>query len=271
MSSPQWLAFALRPLAFAALVCGAMAAPASAQMSISPMVIEQSTTQGQAQGVITLSNRGETTSRLRVYAEPFTYGRNGIEIGVESDQDLTPYLLFSPRELVIEPGQTRRIRLVSRLLPSMGDGEFRAIIFTEPLNPLPTDSEGVISVGIITRIGVTLYVRQGGVSPDLEVLSATARPEDSRIDLLVANMGSASARPALDWSLSQHGNTLASGNQGETTVIAGGDRYLRINYAADQDTPLAPGTYTLSGTLTWRLDGRRESLPFSVPVTLPAP
>lgn len=272
MSSPQWLAFALRPLAFAALVCGAMAAPASAQMSISPMVIEQSTTQGQAQGVITLSNRGETTSRLRVYAEPFTYGRNGIEIGVESDQDLTPYLLFSPRELVIEPGQTRRIRLVSRLLPSMGDGEFRAIIFTEPLQPTPEDTTaGSGTVTLIQRIGITVYVRQGDVAADLDVISATVQPENGGIALLVANAGNATVRPTTAWSLSRDGTTLASGTRSEITIIAGGDRNLMIDPAADQDFSFTPGTYTLSGTLTWRLDGRRESLPFSVPVTLPAP
>ncbi len=271
MFSPRWLAVALRPLACAAVALGALGSPALAQLSVSPLVIEQSTTQSQAQGVITLYNSGQTPSRLRVYAEPFTYGRNGLEVLTESDQDLTPYLLFSPRELVIEPGQTRRVRLVSRLLPSMGDGEYRAVIFTEPLEAMPSGTDGAMAVGIIPRIGVTLYVRQGEATPDLAVVSATVRPEDGRIALLVANAGNATARPATDWALAQNGTTLASGSQGETTVIAGGDRNLQIDYAATQDTPLAPGTYTLSGTLIWSFNDNQETLPFSVPVTLPAP
>lgn len=271
MFSPRWFAVALRPLVYAAVALGALGAPALAQLFVSPLVIEQSTTQGQAQGVITLNNRGETSARLRVYAEPFTYGRDGLEVLTESDQDLTPYLVFSPRELVVEPGQTRRVRLVARLLPSMGDGEYRAVIFTERLEALPSGTEGAIAVGVIPRIGVTLYVRQGEAAPDLEVLSATVRPEDGRIALLVANAGNATARPATDWALSQNGTTLASGSQGETTIIAGGDRNLQIDYGAAQDTPLAPGTYTLSGTLTWSFNDSQETLPFSVPVTLPAP
>ncbi|TVQ08088.1 MAG: P pilus assembly protein, chaperone PapD [Leptolyngbya sp. DLM2.Bin27] len=271
MFSPRWFVIALRPLACAALALGAIGAPAMAQLSVSPLVIEATTTQGQAQGVITLHNSGQTPSRLRVFAEPFTYGRDGLEVLTESEQDLTPYLLFSPRELVIEPGQTRRVRLVARLLPSLGDGEFRAIIFTEPLEDLSESTEGTATVRVIQRIGITVYVRQGELVPDLAVLSATVQPEDGRIALLVTNTGNATARPAIEWSLAQNGTTLASGTQAASTVIAGGDRNLQIDYAAAQDTPLPPGTYTLSGTLTWSLDDRQETLPFSVPVTLPAP
>lgn len=267
MSSPRWLAVALRPLALAALVLGAVEAPALARLSVSPMVIEESATQGQAQAVITLSNTGQTPERVRIYAVPFTYGRDGVELGATSERDLTPYLLFSPRELVIEPGQTRRVRLVSQLLPSLGEGEFRAVVFTEPLNAAPTETPGRMTIGVRPRIGVTVYVRQGQVLPDLDVLSATARPAEGRIALLVANDGDATARPVTDWLLSRDGTTVASGRHNATTVIAGGDRNLMI----EPETTLAPGTYTLSGTLTWFVNGRQESLPFSLPITFSAP
>ncbi|QQE67266.1 hypothetical protein GFS31_39790 [Leptolyngbya sp. BL0902] len=271
MFSPRWLAVALRPLTSAVVALGAVGFPALAQLSVSPLVIESTASQGQGQGVIILSNTGETPTRLRVYAEPFTYGRDGLEVLTESDQDLTPYLLFSPRELVIEPGQTRMVRLAARLLPSLGEGEFRAIVFTESLETMPFGTDGNVTVGIIPRVGVTMYVRQGNVAPALEVLSATVQPEDGRIALLVANAGDATARPAVNWALVHNGTTQASGREGETTVIAGGDRNLMIDHTANQEPPLAPGTYTLSGTLTWTLDNRQETLPFSVPVTLPAP
>lgn len=272
MFSPRWLAVALRPLACAVVALGSLTPAALAQLAVGPLVIEATATQGQAQGVITLRNNGQTPSRLRVYAEPFTYGRDGLEILTESEQDLTPYLLFSPRELVIEPGQTRRVRLMSRLLPSMGDGEFRAIVFTEPLEATPMENEqGAVTVGVIPRIGVTMYVRQGNVAPDLEVLSATAQPEDGSITLLVANAGDATTRPATEWSLSRDGAPFTSGSLPEITIIAGGDRNLRITPAADQDFSFTPGTYTLSGTLIWVINGRTETLPFSVPVTLPSP
>jgi P pilus assembly chaperone PapD len=271
MSSPRWLVPVLSPLVGATLALGTWISPAFAQLAISPMVIEEVANQGQAQGVITLYNSGAEPFRARVYARPFTYGRDGIQVLDNSPQDLTPYLLFSPRELVVEPGQTRRIRVVSRLLPSMGEGEYRAILFTEKLDAVPTDGDDPLSVAIIPRIGVTMYVRQGDLAPNLQVLEAIAQPAEGQISLLVSNSGDATVRPTATWALLQNGHTLGSGALLETTVMAGGDRHLPINYQADLEAPLSPGTYTLSGTLTWQFNNASQTLPFSLPVTLSAP
>ncbi|MEB3219775.1 MAG: P pilus assembly protein, chaperone PapD, partial [Nostocales cyanobacterium 94392] len=145
---------------------------AEAQVRVDPIVIETKTERGQAQGVISLSNNSNQAFRARVYAQPFTYSRNGFEVVKSSPNDLTPYLTFSPRELVIQPGQTRRIRMLSRLLPSMDAGEYRAVIFTEPLKEAE-NSSGNSSVSISTRIGVVFYVRHGDVKPNFMVQSAT--------------------------------------------------------------------------------------------------
>ncbi len=47
---------------------------------------------------------------------PFTYSKNGFKELESSPNDLTPYLIFSPRELEIQPGKKRRIRVLTRLL-----------------------------------------------------------------------------------------------------------------------------------------------------------
>ena len=107
-----------------------------AQIKISPLVIEREARKGTARGVINLTNTSNETFRARIYALPFTYNQNGFEELESSPQDLSPFLSFSPRELVIQPGQTRQIRAISRFLPSSAKGEYRAVIFTEDLKEL---------------------------------------------------------------------------------------------------------------------------------------
>ena len=70
-------------------------AAAKAQMSVSPLVIEAKAERGQAQGMITISNTSKTPSRIRIYAEPFTYSRDaGFQTLSSSPNDLTKYLQF---------------------------------------------------------------------------------------------------------------------------------------------------------------------------------
>lgn len=241
---------------------------ARSQITISPMVMEATASQGQAQGVIEITNPSDETFRARIYAQPFTYNRDGIEILDSAPTDLSPYLVYSPREVVVEPGQTRSIRVVARLLPSMGEGEFRAILFTEKLLEA---TDGSNSVNIVPRIGTTLYVRQGEVAADLAVTEATVEPESAVLNLLVTNTGDASARPQPQWTLTQNGAVVAEGLSPQHTVIAQGERHITIDYQAAGLTELAPGTYTLSGNLLWQEEQNDQSLPFSVDLIVPSP
>lgn len=237
---------------------------AQAQIKIEPLVIETNSQRGQATGVITVTNPSEETFRARVYALPFTYDKDGFEVLESSPNDLTPYLVFSPRELVVEPGQSRRIRVVSRLLPSMTQGEYRAVIFTEPLQEI-TESSGV---GIIPRIGVTMYVRHGDVSPELRIEGANYDPKSHQIQLLVSNSGDATARPKIaSWQLSQNGTAIKTGETEAFTVIAEGERYLLIPYPANREN-VSPGNYQLTGSLIWGDSNNPDELPFSVDLTI---
>lgn len=239
---------------------------AQAQVQISPLVIESQSTRGQSRGIINVTNNGDKTFRARVYASPFTYDRNGLKVLDSSSNDLTPYLMFSPRELVIQPGQTRRIRLSSRLLPSLKSGEYRSIIFTENLEAIDTENSGV-KVGIVPRIGVAVYVRHGNVSSNVAISSATQDSTKGRINLLVSNKGDASVRPRTEWKLSRQGDKTRTGQTSEVTVIAGGDRNIPIDYLKADET-VAPGNYELSGKLIWGDYNKPSEAPFSVKVKI---
>jgi len=250
----------------AALLWGGVA---QAQIKISPLVIEVEAQRGQAQGVISVTNTSNEPFRARVYAEPFTYSRDaGFTTLTSSPSDLTQYLQFSPRELTIPPGVTRRIRLISRFPPSLPEGEYRAVVFTETLNQA-TDATGN-RVALTARIGTTVYVRQGDLSPNLVVESASWNPEQKQIQLLVRNTGMASVRPVVSWTLQQGETVVEKGGIEPTGIVAQSDRYFLLKYPGkDQPVPTS-GQYQLIGELLWSEDDEQRTQPFSVELTIPA-
>ncbi|HBB30765.1 MAG TPA: P pilus assembly protein, chaperone PapD [Cyanobacteria bacterium UBA9273] len=238
-----------------------------AQMTISPLVIEVEANRGQSQGVINVTNNSNEPFRGRVYAEPFTYGNNGFETLTSSPNSLTPYLQFSPTELTVPPGVTRRVRLITRFPPNLPEGEYRAVVFTETLQQA-TDSSGN-AVALTARIGTTVYVRQGNVSSNLAVEDASWNSEQKQIQLLVRNTGKASARLGISWTMKQGETVIKTGSSDPTAVIAESDRNLLLNYPGKDQPAPTPGQYQLTGELVWSEDNNQRTQPFSVNLTIP--
>jgi len=238
------------------------------------MVIETEAKRGQAQGRITVSNPSPEDFRARVYTSPFTYDKeSGFKTLSESPKDLTPYLQFSPRELQVGAARKRNIRFIVRFPPSLPDGEYRTMIFTENLQKgtiTETDSQTNVTLqtNIIPRIGVALYVRKGDVSPDLSFPSARVNPKTNQIQLLVNNKGKASAIVAGDWKLKKGKEVVQKGNIANTTVLAEGERYVIAKSLNKNQSKLAPGKYQLTGELGWGVN-KKNRVPFTVDVTIP--
>jgi P pilus assembly chaperone PapD len=241
---------------------------AKAQVSVSPLIIESKAERGQAQAMITVTNTSNVPTRVRVYAEPFTYSRDaGFEVLSSTPTDLTKYLQFSPRELTIKPGESRRVRLISRLAPNLPDGEYRAVIFNESLNET-RNSEGN-SVALVARIGVTFYVRKGELSPKLAVSGASFNQEQKQIQLLVNNSGQATARPGVNWTLKRGETVVKTGKLDPASIVPESERNLLLQYPSKDDPVPTPGEYQLSGDLIWGDDKNASKLPFNVNITIP--
>lgn len=236
---------------------------AQAQLKVSPLVIEAQADKGKSRGVVELTNNGNEVFRARVYAQPFTYSRDGFKSVESSPNDLTPYMIFSPRELVIQPGQTRQIRMNTRLLPSMKGKEYRAVIFAESLVEMKKREDDAISIK--PRFGIPVYVRHGEISSNLTVKSASFNPQQKAIQLLVSNDGKASLRAQAEWTLKQNQTKVAAGEVSQTTVIAEGERYIWIKLP-NSDKQVSAGNYQLSGDLIW--GDKKNKLPFQVDVTI---
>lgn len=277
--SSRWRQY--RPLLIGILMGSLLLWPrlALGQMKVSPLVIETQARRNQAQGVVSVTNVGDTILRVRVYAEPFTYTDTGFQSLASGavTGDLTPYLQFSPAELVIPPGAVRRIRLITRFPPGVADGEYRAMIFAEKLaNPdeTPNSEVGTVEaetplITINVRIGSAFYVRQGDVSSNLSVLGASWNSTQQNPQLLLANTGLASERVSVDWQLKRDGAEIARGSLSSATVITQSQRQLQLRPDSPLPNPLPAGDYQLTGEARWEEGRRLQQLPFSLLVTIP--
>ncbi|KST63704.1 P pilus assembly protein, chaperone PapD [Mastigocoleus testarum BC008] len=239
---------------------------AKAQVGVSPLIIQSEARRGQAQGMITIKNTGNTRKRVRLYAQPFTYSRDaGFQILKSSPNDLTPYLQFSPRELTIPPNTRRRVRLYTRMPPNLPDRELRAVVFNETLKQTK-DGDGN-NVALKTRIGVTVFVANGDIASELKIDKAGFNRKKEQIQLLVSNKGNETVRPKIRWKLSHGKTTIHADETRKNFVIAQSDRNILLNFPAKKQ--LAPGIYQLSGNLEWKEDEDVRKLPFNVNVTIP--
>jgi P pilus assembly chaperone PapD len=241
---------------------------AQAQINLSPLSIDVQAKKGQASGVIDISNTSNSVFRARIYAEPFTYDReNGFKVLTTSPNDLRPYLRFSPQELNLPPGELRRVRMTVKLPANLPDGEYRVMIFTEPLTDLSTDKKANTAT-IVTRIGSALYVRQGNVKANITVDSAGWNQDRNLVQLLVRNSGKASTQSFANWSLSQGGKVLQTGETPKMTTIAEGERYLVLQNNKPQKTALPAGIYQLTGKLTSGSENQQsQAFSFSINIT----
>lgn len=248
---------------------------ARADIAISPQVIETDLQRGQAQGTITVSNQDPQEFRARVFSAPFTYEpETGFKLLESSPQDLTPYMQFSPRELQVPGSDERRIRFVVRFPPSLPDGEYRAMLFTENLEATfqeetNTTTGVTFRTAIVPRVGVAVYVRKGNISHNLSVVSSRFNPQSKQVQLLVRNTGKASAIVQGEWTIKKGDKVIYSGRGIDTTVITEKERYLNVDYSSsDKKITLEPGEYQLSGNLGWGVN-RTRKIPFSVTFTVP--
>jgi hypothetical protein len=245
--------------------------PARAQISLAPLVIETKAERGQAKGFFTVVNNSNEPFRARVYTSFYTFDKDkGFTIIPSGPSDLTPYLQFSPRELDVEAGATRKVRFNVVLPPSAEDGEYRTMIFTEPLKEIKQTDKNGSTVAVKTRIGVAVLVRKGDLAPILKVESAHWDAQSKSILILVSNSGKVSAYSEGTWILKQADKEIQSGDIKHTSVTREGSRNLLLSSKDPKAAaPPAPGSYQLSGTLSWKIDEQPGSLPFAVDIVIP--
>jgi P pilus assembly chaperone PapD len=241
---------------------------AQAQIGISPLVIEAKESGGQSQATINVTNNTNAPFRARVYAESFTYDKEkGFSTIPQNSESLVPYLRFSPRELNVPAGVTRRVRLNVQLPANLPNGEYRSAIFTENLEQQQqTDKKGAVAT-ITTRIGVTMFVRKGEGTPKLMITTAKWNPVTSQVSVMLNNTGKSSTYADVNWQIAQAGKTIKAGKSSTIGIVPNSDRDVKIDIPK-QELKLKPGIYQLSGDINWGEQEAKTTVPFAVEVTV---
>lgn len=133
---------------------------------------------------IVITNPGKTPIRLSV--EPIYLPINGKDLKLGSpfpesshDQDdLSPYLLVSPRVLSLQPGQQRLVRISTRPLVHLPDGDYRAHLLVK-MKEVATHLKSTIhssessrfnlNIGIKMETAVAIYGRKGNPHPKVHI------------------------------------------------------------------------------------------------------
>lgn len=115
--------------------------------------------------------------RFKAYAGYFTINEKSEMVQIEKSDDkynIAKKLRFVPSEFVVQPGKTQKLRVNIAGLNSLPDGESRAVLYLEDVNPkefaLDTGTAGIGAQLIVkTRIGIPVYVHKGKFTKHAEI------------------------------------------------------------------------------------------------------
>jgi hypothetical protein len=246
--------------------------PAVAQnFTLSPMVTISTAQGGRSRGSINVTNNASEPVRMRVYAESFTYDRKqGFVSTPKDERSAVPYLNFSPRELVIQPGVTRNVRVAVTLPPSSPNQEYRAVVFVEELKAKDIQSANSPAnnqkLAISLRVASVFFFSKGSDSPaNLQMRTAIWNPTNKKVAMLVENTGKQTARPEVSWRIEKNGQAVAKDVINGVIIQAENSREI-ILQTNGKSPNLTRGEYRIVGDI---INNGQKPIAFSLPLIVP--
>jgi hypothetical protein len=238
--------------------------PQRSKFSIAPMVNILDLRNGQAKGVIDVTNQGQSPLRLRIYAENFTYERSQGYVAMDNHaQSAVSYLQFAPRELVVPPGVSRNIRVATTLPGNLPDGEYRAAIFVEDLKEQDISSGSGQQVALKTRVASVFYFNKGSATSDLSMMGATWQAPSKKLMVVLNNKGKKTAYPGINWRLEKDGKVAVQDKVLGVLLQSQTEREFELKMNSAQ---LSSGNYAFVGEIQ---ETGQKPIPFNVKVTIP--
>jgi len=151
-----------------ALVClGAFASNASAQLTVSKTTFEL--TESSPRSSVRLNNSGADTLYVNLEIEELLNPAEDESLRKPIDLLANPDMLVLPQQLVLEPGQTKLVRVVSTNAQVDSDKVYRLNVVPFAGKPLLGDVEDKqIGVRILLGYKLLILVRPESISPKIE-------------------------------------------------------------------------------------------------------
>lgn len=189
------------------LIALMFAVPAFASVAVSPTRIEINANKIKTNYITTaIEIKGDTKElmRFKVYPGFFTINEKGEMVMVDKSNDihdLSKRLRFVPSEFNIAQGKSQKLRINIANLNTLPDGESRAVLYIEDVNPkeFAVDS-GRAGIGaqliVKTRVGVPIYIDKGKIKKeaDIEYLKIVKEKDGLYTDMKVLSKGNSKIR-----------------------------------------------------------------------------
>ena len=190
------------------LLIGLMfAGSAFASVAVSPTRIEINANKIKTNYITTaVEIKGDTKElmRFKVYPGFFTINEKGEMVMVDKSNDihdLSKRLRYVPSEFNVAQGKSQKLRINIANLNTLPDGESRAVLYIEDVNPkefaVDTGRQGIGAQLIVkTRVGVPIYIDKGKVKKeaDIEYLKIVKEKDGLYTDMKVLSKGNSKIR-----------------------------------------------------------------------------
>lgn len=164
---------------------------------------------------ITIVNRSNQTKVYNFSWERRAQSITGEDLLLGKDETIAgyqpadDYLVYSPRQVIIRPGKTQKIRILARRPADLPEGEYHSHLLISPTS-VPTESEpdnnagsgvgGVIEV--IANISIPVFLRQGKTTLDFDLTSNAVSQKNGRtgikMDVVNRSTRSVYMKPVLE-------------------------------------------------------------------------
>lgn len=215
----------------------AVAAPAAAQFSAQPVILELRTADTVSVATFAVRNEGDDPMQLQIYAgdfdQPAGGGHEFLEAGTHP-RSCVDRLQFYPDNLQLEATESGEVRV----LMAPGDSTCWSMVFVQ------SASRGQTGMQIAQRIGIKVYGFSGRAVPEAEIRSVTVEV-DSTTGALMAlidfdNTGEGPLRPQGEVEIrTGAGEVVAVVAVAPFSVLPGRSRRAIVPLEVE----LAPGRY----------------------------
>ena len=156
-----------------------MAVPAYASITVTPTKIELNANKiknNYATTAIEIQGSPEKAIRYRAYTDYFEIDENAkikLSDGKNNPHNISSKIRFVPSEFTVPPGKSQKVRVNVANIKSLPDGESRAIIYLEDVQPkeinIPNDAGIGAQLVVKTRVAVPIYVDKGNFVKKAEI------------------------------------------------------------------------------------------------------
>lgn len=185
-----------------------LSVPAFASVAVSPTRVEINANKLKSNYVTTaieVKGDSQVPMRFKVYPGYFTINEKSEMVMINNSNgdihDVSKKVRFVPSEFSVAQGKSQKLRINIANLNQLPDGESRAVLYIEDVNPkemaLPTARSGIGAQLIVkTRVAVPIYIDKGQVtkSAKLENLKVSQEKDGYYSNVKIISNGNSKIR-----------------------------------------------------------------------------